>query len=58
MAEAAKAAPAWDRVWRRIARLSVTMQDLDQARLAFATFAGLNPSWAATERDDAFYQGL
>ncbi len=47
-----------DRVWRRIARLAITMQDIEQARLAFATFAGLNPSWAATERDDPLYQGL
>ncbi|NWK96556.1 DUF1028 domain-containing protein [Sphingobium lactosutens] len=55
MAKAAELAPHWDRIWRRIARLSLTMGDLSQARTAFGTFAGLNPAWAQIERSDAFY---
>lgn len=56
--EAVRLGPGWDRIWRRVARLSLTMGDKDQACHAFAAFATLNPAWAAIERKDSFYAPL
>ncbi|WP_306397988.1 hypothetical protein [Telluria beijingensis] len=58
LAQAAALAPGWDRVWRRIARLRLGMGEPDAARAAFATFAALNPAWAAIEHADPYYRPL
>lgn len=58
IAQAAQLAPGWDRIWRRIARLALTMGNTDQARSAFGAFAGLNPVWADIERKDPFYAAI
>ena len=39
MTKATLLGPGWDRIWRRITRLSLTMGDTDRACRAFATFA-------------------
>jgi uncharacterized Ntn-hydrolase superfamily protein len=46
MADAARLAPGWDRIWRRIALLAVSLGDRAQVRTAFSIFEGLNPVWA------------
>jgi len=58
MTKAALLGPGWDRIWRRITRLSLTMGDTDRACRAFTTFATLNPVWAGIERKDPFYAPL
>ncbi|MFT7773419.1 DUF1028 domain-containing protein [Roseateles sp.] len=58
IAEAMRLGKDWDRIWRRIARLSMTMGDQELALRALASFARLNPAWASTEVRDDIYRPL
>ncbi|PVM92263.1 DUF1028 domain-containing protein [Caulobacter radicis] len=45
----------WDRVWRRAARLRMSMGDRAGAVQALAAMHRLNPKWARMERDDPLF---
>ncbi|MFT7775546.1 DUF1028 domain-containing protein [Roseateles sp.] len=58
VAEAMRLAGDWDRVLRRIARLSMAMDDKELALRALTAFTQLNPAWASTETRDEIYRPL
>lgn len=47
--------PGWDRVWRRAARLQMSMGAREQAIEALWAMYRLNPVWAVSERDDPLF---
>jgi uncharacterized Ntn-hydrolase superfamily protein len=55
MAEAIRLAAGWDRIWRRAARLAMTIGDQAAALQALSAFANVNPVWAGSEIDDPVY---
>ncbi|KSB89253.1 hypothetical protein AS593_08485 [Caulobacter vibrioides] len=48
----------WDRVWRRAARLRMSMGDRAGAVQALSAMHRLNPKWAAMERDDPLFAAV
>ncbi|HVW73966.1 MAG TPA: DUF1028 domain-containing protein [Rhizomicrobium sp.] len=58
LAEAVYLGSGWDRIWRRAARLQMTLGSSDGAIQALAAFAHLNPSWAKSEMKDPVFAPL
>lgn len=58
MSEALRLSHGWDRIWRRAARLAISMGDKDSALDYLGVFVSLNPVWARTELQDGIYQPL
>ena len=58
IADALGRAHGWDRIWRRAARLAMTMDERDRARDYLAVFRSINPVWARIEVDDPLYRPL
>jgi uncharacterized Ntn-hydrolase superfamily protein len=56
--EALRRSQGWDRIWRRAARLAMTMGDNDRALDYLGVFLSINPIWARTELQDDIYQPL
>ncbi|MFZ6769019.1 DUF1028 domain-containing protein [Undibacterium sp. Di26W] len=48
----------WDRIWRRAARLAMTMGDKDRALDYLSVFLSINPVWGRMELRDSIYQPL
>ncbi len=55
LADSVRLAADWDRVWRRVARLDMALDEHANALAALASFASLNPMWAHLEIDDPIY---
>jgi uncharacterized Ntn-hydrolase superfamily protein len=58
IAEALRRSHGWDRIWRRAARLAITMGDGDRALDYLGVFLSINPVWARAELQDSIYQPL
>lgn len=58
LAEALRRSWQWDRIWRRAARLAMTLGQPDRALDYLDVFASINPVWAKQEMQDALYQPL
>jgi uncharacterized Ntn-hydrolase superfamily protein len=58
MAEALRLSHRWDRVWRRAARLAMSMGDKQLALDDLGVFVSINPRWARTELMDDIYRPL
>lgn len=58
ISEALRLSHGWDRIWRRAARLAISMGDKDGALDYLGVFVSLNPVWARTELQDTIYQPL
>ncbi|WCM25905.1 DUF1028 domain-containing protein [Sphingomonas sp. QA11] len=58
LADAVRLGAGWDRIWRRAARLEMSMGDKGAALQALAAFASINPVWARSELDDPVYASL
>jgi uncharacterized Ntn-hydrolase superfamily protein len=58
IAEALRLSHRWDRIWRRAARLAMTMNDQKRALDYLAVFVSINPLWARTELQDDIYRPL
>ena len=48
----------WDRIWRRAARLAMTMGDNDSALEYLGVLRTVNPPWALMEIEDQLYRPL
>jgi uncharacterized Ntn-hydrolase superfamily protein len=58
MAEALRLSHRWDRVWRRAARLAISMGDKQLALDDLGVFVSINPTWARSELKDDIYRPL
>ncbi|MBB3225920.1 putative Ntn-hydrolase superfamily protein [Luteibacter sp. Sphag1AF] len=58
VAQALHLSHGWDRIWRRAARLAMTMGDKDRARDYLAVFVSLSPVWGQIELKDDLYAPL
>jgi uncharacterized Ntn-hydrolase superfamily protein len=58
LADAVRLGAGWDRIWRRAARLDMSIGDRSAALQALAAFASINPLWARSEMDDPLYAVL
>lgn len=58
LAEATRLGAGWDRVWRRAARLSISMGEANQAMRALGALYNINPRWAKLEAEDPIYEPL
>jgi uncharacterized Ntn-hydrolase superfamily protein len=58
ISEALRRSHGWDRIWRRAARLAMTIGDNDSAIDYLGVFLSINPVWARTELQDPLYQPL
>lgn len=58
MAEALRLSHRWDRVWRRAARLAMSLGDKQLALENLGVFVSINPTWARTELTDDIYRPL
>ncbi|MBN8885362.1 MAG: DUF1028 domain-containing protein [Rudaea sp.] len=58
LSEALRRSYGWDRIWRRAARLAMTMGDGDRAMDCLGVFLSINPAWAKTELRDDLYRPL
>jgi len=58
ISEALRRSYGWDRIWRRAARLAMTIGDGDRALDYLGVFLSINPVWARTELKDGIYQPL
>ncbi|PMQ03209.1 hypothetical protein DyAD56_21030 [Dyella sp. AD56] len=58
MALALQGSHGWDRVWRRGARLAMSMGDTERALDCLATFVATDPIWARSELQDELYAPL
>jgi len=58
IAEALHRSGHWDRIWRRAARLAMTMGDLRSALDYLGVFLSINPVWAKIEIGDDLYAPL
>jgi len=58
IADALRLGAGWDRIWRRAARLQITLGAKGEAFQALAAFAHLNPGWARSEAEDPIYKIL
>jgi uncharacterized protein HemY len=58
ISEALRRSNQWDRIWRRAARLAMSMGDYDSALDYLGVFLSVNPAWARTELRDSIYQPL
>jgi len=58
IAEALHRSGQWDRIWRRAARLAMTMGDRRSALDYLGVFVAINPVWGRIELQDALYAPL
>lgn len=58
LAEALHLSGQWDRIWRRAARLSMTLGQPEEALSQLGVFMTVNPTWARIEMQDPLYQSL
>lgn len=58
LAEALHLSWQWDRIWRRAARLSMTLGQPEEALSQLGVFAAENPVWAKIELQDPIYMPL
>ncbi len=58
IAEALHRSGGWDRIWRRAARLAMSMGDKDSALTYLGVFVSINPAWGRIELQDAIYDPL
>ncbi|MBC3918941.1 DUF1028 domain-containing protein [Undibacterium sp. CY18W] len=58
ISEALHRCHGWDRIWRRAARLAMTMGDTDRALDYLSVFLAINPVWGRMEIRDSIYQPL
>jgi len=58
LSEALRRSYGWDRIWRRGARLAMTLGDADRAMDCLGVFVSINPAWAETELRDDIYRPL
>jgi uncharacterized Ntn-hydrolase superfamily protein len=58
ISEALRRSHQWDRIWRRAARLAMSMGDYDSALDYLGVFLSINPVWARTELQESIYQPL
>ena len=58
ISEALRRSHGWDRIWRRAARLAMTMGDRDGALDYLGVFLSINPVWARAEMSDEVYRPL
>ncbi|TDR47711.1 putative Ntn-hydrolase superfamily protein [Tahibacter aquaticus] len=58
IAEALRRSHGWDRIWRRAARLAMSMDDSGRALDYLGVFLSLNPAWARREMQDEIYAPL
>ncbi|WP_199099145.1 DUF1028 domain-containing protein [Dyella sp. ASV21] len=58
LADALRLSHGWDRIWRRAARLAISMGDNDAALDYLGVFVSLNPVWGRIELKDPLYAPL
>jgi len=58
IAEALHRSGQWDRIWRRAARLAMSMGDTRSALDYLGVFVSINPVWGRIELQDALYAPL
>lgn len=58
LADAIRLGAGWDRIWRRAARLEISMGDKNAALQALAALASINAVWARSETEDPLYAHL
>jgi uncharacterized Ntn-hydrolase superfamily protein len=56
--EALRLGDSWDRIWRRAARVAMSLHDPDSALRFLRGFRARNAAWAALEIDDSLYAPL
>jgi uncharacterized Ntn-hydrolase superfamily protein len=58
ISEALRRSCGWDRIWRRAARLAMTLGDKESALDYLGVFLAINPAWARIELQDGIYAPL
>jgi uncharacterized Ntn-hydrolase superfamily protein len=58
LSEALRRSDGWDRIWRRAARLAMTLGEEDTAMDCLGVFLSINPVWAKMELHDDIYRPL
>jgi len=58
ISEALRRSYGWDRIWRRAARLAMSMGDKERTLDYLGVFVSINPTWARTELKDDLYRPL
>ncbi len=58
ISEALRRSYGWDRIWRRAARLAMTIGDNDRALDYLGVFLSINPVWGRTELQDGIYRQI
>lgn len=58
IAQALRLSHGWDRIWRRAARLAMSLGDRQRALDCLGVFVAANPVWARAEMQDELYRPL